>query len=609
MPLETKSFGEPDSWIKGVVDAANPVQNTTGALRFARNAQLNGIGRLIARRASETVLDLWDDGFGGVQARVSEVLCIAPFMDGALIVAWSNPQSAAYLYWVPAAMNDYYNISKVLQGSNTFVLPIARFWTGMTAPVPVTIAEGLGVAYIAHSNAGASFKTMKLDATALPATFAAFQANLRGAGNEDTYFRGVVSFQQHLWGWGYGSQAANDNDRPELLRFSTPFFGPMAAADNFAVGHRVRSQQEKIVEAKVAGEVLYVGTNFSIWPITGFGRNSWDKPRPVDDSYGFAGIGAACTGPNGYLYYWSHRGPLRLRGREPEPLWPRVDGMVAAVVDDTIIQLGHDDQSDQIIVLWNNGKGHGNPGNSVLGAYDHIREAWLGPDGDIGFQVRCMGFIQSVVTPAPSGPPTVAVTSLVGRTVATASWTAGDLGLGTVSQVEIRIQGTTPWTVVTSTLPSNVQSLQFTNLQPTTAYEWRVKHIRGGVSTAYLGPSGATQFTTALAPRTPTGVVLTLAKFAIGGHLVYLNTVSWTPTGEDADTWIYFTQTPPGGAPASGTLPFQVLVAAPGSSGGGSFGGPTPPPALGTYYAEVQAVANDGNRSSFSGVVSAVWAG
>lgn len=605
-PFVTKSFGEPNSWLKGVVDAANPVQITSGALRFANNAVLDGIGALIVRNGGTPVLNLWADIGGGITGRLTSVVCISAFGDGALIVGHHVGAQKMYLYWVPAAMNDYYDLNKVLQGSSTFVLPVGTLWTGAPDPVPVTIAEGLGVAYIAHSVAGSSFKTMKLDTTVgPPAVLSAFQANLDGTGVKDTYFRGVVSFQEHLWGWGYGSQAAGDNDRPELLRFSTPFFGPMAQADNFAVGHRVRSQRERIVEAKVAGEALYVGTNFQVWPVTGFGRNSWDKSRPADDSYGFAAVGATVAGPNGWLYYWSHRGLLRIHGNgPPEPLWPRIASMARSVIDDTLIRLAYDYATDQVLVVFNDGSGHGSPGNSVLLAYDTIREAFLGPQGDMGTGVASMGTVQSVFTPPPAGAPSVAITTLVGRSVATANWTPGDVGLGVTSQIEIRQQGGTAWTVVNSTIAAGVASFRFTGLLPLTPYEWRVKHVRGGVSSAYLGPVAGSQFTTGANPLLPTGITLTLRDFTFGGSVAHLTVVSWTDTGENAITEVDF-DGPLGAPPVSGTMPIQG-TAPPGQvSVGGNFSG-----GAGTYYAQILAYISDASgvhSSGYSGFVTATY--
>lgn len=530
-PLPTKRLGP---FLAGVTDAANPLAiEGKNAVRYARNAVLDGIGRLIARSGTAVALTLKDDGGG--PATVTSIVALVPFADTVLAVAHSTVTSKFYLYWLKDDLTDWYNSSKVLQGTTNVLPVLAAIWTGIATPSQVFIAEGLNVAYIAHNNAGTSFKTMKFDATVAPATLTAFQANLDGAGVADTYFRGVVSFQQHLWGWGFGSATVGDNDRPELARFSTPFFGAMAASDNFAIGHRVRSIREKIVLGVVGGEVLYFGTNFSLWPVTGFGRNSWDKSRPIDDSYGFAGVRSACAGPNGYLYYWSHRGPMRVLGYgPPEPLWPRVAQTIAGVVNEQNIVAGYDANVDQIVWLYQDGA---SGRVSRLCAYDVLREAILGPDGDFGLGVSVMAFLTPIfatVAPGPAGAPTTASTDNIGTTVATAHWVNGDTAPETVTQLEYRTpQGSGAWTIASSSIASGVTSFQLTGLTGLTAYEWRAKHIRNGISTAYLGPVAGSQFTTIGQLNPPSNAVLEIA----GPY----GKITWTNSGEsNVSTEVWF---------------------------------------------------------------------
>lgn len=530
MPLPTKSLGPFEG---GAVDAANPILiEGKHAVRYARNAALDGVGRLQARLGTQVALTLKDDQ--GAPATVTSVVAIVQFGDAALAVGHSTITDKFYLYWLKADLTDWYNSNKALQGS-TNVAPVAALWTTAPDPAPVTIAEGLGFAYIAHSVAGTSFKTQQFDTTVTPAVLSAFQANLNGGGLADTYFRGVVSFQQHLWGWGYGSQTAGDNDRPELLRFSTPFFGAMAAADNFAVGHRVRSIREKIVAAVVAGEVLYVGTNFSIWPITGFGRNSWDKSRPIDNSYGFAGIFSACEGPNGALYYWSHSGPMRCIGRDAQPLWPRVATTIAGIVNEQNVVAVYDSNAKQVVWYYQDAS---SLRVSRICAYDVVHDVFLGPDGDIGLGIDCAVLCTPVYgasAPGPVGAPTVASTDGIGTTVATAHWTNGDTNPDTLSQVEYRLQaGPGAWVVASSSIPSGVTSYQITGLTGLTDYEWRVKHVRNGISSAYLGPVAGSQFTTIGQLQAPTNCVL-----AANGPLY--DKITWTNSSEsDVSTEVWY---------------------------------------------------------------------
>jgi hypothetical protein len=90
------------------------------------------------------------------------------------------------------------------------------------------VAEGLGVAYIAHATgADASSLSFPLkqftDSTRAIATVTSDIDASGGA--ESIYALGCVSFQQHLWIWGFGSGTTATNAyRPELARFSQPNF-------------------------------------------------------------------------------------------------------------------------------------------------------------------------------------------------------------------------------------------------------------------------------------------------------------------------------------------------------------------------------------------------
>lgn len=530
MPFATKRFGP---FQGGVTDAANPLLlDGQPALRSARNAVVDGMGRLIARFGTATALTLMDDQ--GTPAPISSVCCITPFADGALAAGWSSVTQKAYLYWLKDDLTNWYNASKVLQNTAA-PLPVAVLWSSVTTLPVITIAEGLNIAYIAHylPVVGSAFETRQFDTTVSPAVLSDFQANLRGSGLENTYFRGVVSFKQHLWAWGFGSLNVGDGFRPELIRFSTPFFAPMAQADNFAVGNRTRSVRESIVAAVVAGEALYIGTNFSVWPVTGFGRNSWDKSRPADDSYGFAGPRAAVVGPNGVLYYWSHRGLLRIQGYgPPQPLWPRISQMTRGVVNDSLISLAYDLATDQVLVFYQD---QASGAVSRLCAYDTVRDVFLGPDGDVGLGVGCAGLVTPGLLntpaglPGPAGPPVNPTVSGVGNTVATLGWDDGDLAPDCVAQVEYQLNGASSWTIVSP--PSGLSptklgnSFQLTGLTKNTNYNWRVKDIRNGISSTYLTSTLLTA--NQLAP--PTFCNLALTKLSGGQWQIQ---VTWGNSGE-----------------------------------------------------------------------------
>lgn len=520
----TKSYGP---FLKGVTDGMNVELDSSGFLRFARNMVFNGVGRLLVRPGTAVAMTLKDD----VGGNVTSVLKIVEFADGALAVAHSTVTSKFYLYRFDAALTGWFDAAGAFQAT-TNAQPVAVLWSGAAAASPVFVAEGLGEAFIAHANATVTFQSKRYS---VASGLADLQANLDGTGIKNTYFRGLVSFQQHLWGWGYGSQAAGDNDRPELARFGIAIFGTSGGGyftqpDAFTIGHRVRAARERIVAAVLSGEVLYFGTPQSVWPVTGFGRNSWDRSRPRDDKFGFAS-GQAAVDAGGVLYYWSRRGPMRIAGLgETEPLWNLLPRETTLVTNPTGIVAVFDSDRDQVIWFYQDqlsGR------VSRLAAFDVEREAFLGPDGDIGLGLACASFVQPTAFPGPSATPNTLSTTAIGGTVATANWLNGDPTAGVRTIVEIKRVADVFWTVAAD-LDSAITSYQFTGLTSLTQYHWRVKHRKNGQDSAYLGPVAATIFNTAAALAAPTTCALT------GTAPYYLLTGTWVNTELGASTEVSF---------------------------------------------------------------------
>jgi hypothetical protein len=584
--LDVRRFGP---FTKGAADAANEALELQGAVRYARNAVMDGVGRLKVRPGTAVAMNLKDDD--ATPDPITSVVCVVPFGDGALAVGHSTIQDEFYLYRFNSDLSGWFNAAGALQ-SNTNAEPIAVLWSSAPDSAKVLIAEGLGEAYIAHNNPGSTFQNRKYT---VAGGLVNLQADLRGSGLENTYFRGFVSFQQHLWGWGYGSQAAADNDRPELLRFGFPNFGTVssgyfAAADNITVGHRVRAASERVIGAVVAGQVLYVGTRFSLWPVVGFGRNSWDKSRPLDDSYGFAGPLAAVSA-NGVLHYWSHRGPLRVAGLErPEPLWDAITVAASGVVTPADIVAMFDADRDQVMYLYRNAT----TGRvSALAAVDTRRDAWLGPDGDIGLGVACAGLVQPTDTAGPTAPPSGGSTTNIGSTVATGNLTAGDTSPGTTTIWEYKRQVDSGWTIAAETQATQL-TYQFTGLTRNVAYHWRAKHVKNGQSSTYLA---TVSFTTLNVLLPPTSAFFSVLDTELGGIFEY--TLHWTNSGEaGVSTEVHLLQTA-GAPPASGTLPL-VNTVGPGGSSHVEFKNPN----NGTVYAEVRHVLSGATASPYSNMTS-----
>lgn len=583
---------------KGCVDGANLALDVRGLARRLRGFYADGIGRLRVAPGTKLALSLQDDG--APAAGVTSVVALAEFGDGALAVGHSTVTQKFYLYRLDSLLTGYYDAAGTFHlGPNC--APVGVLWAAAPNPAKVLIAEGLGQAFIAHNEAASQFQTRLYT---VASGLSDLLANLRGSGNEVCYFRGVVSFQQHLWGWGFGSLAAGENDRPDLLRFSYPSFSPTGGSyfsqtDSFTIGHRTQSARERVAGAVVAGQYLYVGTNFSLWPITGYGRNTWDKSRPASSSYGLVGPFAGCPAGPDEAFYWSPRGPLVASGYDATPLWDALPETIAGIVNPQDIVCVPDLDRDQVLVFY---RGPSSGGVRLVAAFDIRRRVFFGPDRDVLLNVGCGAYVTvptvgGGVAVGPSAAPNTLSTTGVGNSVATANWVAGDTSPGVTTIIEYKRTVDPAWTVAAE-VDVSVTSYQLTGLAPGTAYEWRAKHRRNGQDSAYAGPVAGSEFSTIAALLPPSGCA---AQPMPDGDLSgsYHVHVTWTNSGEAGVSTEVHLAGPLGAPPASGTLPLEITVG-PGVS---SYDSPTV--ASGDYYAEVRHVKSGYDPSAYSNMASA----
>lgn len=560
MSLVYKSFGPS---LNGVSEERNSSLDGTGYLRKARHIVYTGTGTMQAGKGSMVAITLMDDQ--GSPAEVTSVCEVVQWSDYVLAVAHSTVTDKAYLYKLDTGLTGWYNLAGSFTASSTATPLGTALWTSMTDAPVVHVAEMLGQAYITCTNSQTAsalqFPTKVFTGSAINTLTADLDVS---GGAEDVYALGCISFQAHSWFWGMGSGTVVANTyRPELLRFGGPNGGALDAsgAGSLSVGHRVRSALERVVGACVAGEVMYVGTTHSVWPIIGFGRDSWDKSRPLDDSYGFIGPKSAVA-VNGVCYYWSPRGPMRVSGlSQPEPLWDRIPTTVLDVVDAEKMVCAFDRDTDQVRWFY---RGTGVTGNGLICAWDVRRDVFLGPDTSAGIVVGCANYIVPVTAPnaaaasAPAGPPTSAVTSGVAALSATASWTTGDATAQTV--VQVRPQSGSTWTDV-GTVSAGISTVLITGISSGTAYEWRAVHTKNGQLSSYLGPVAGSQFTTTTTLAAPTDCIL--ADNGPGEE--NQGYVSWVNSGESGVTTQVYLDGSFKGTAGIGESSFYVTVLATGS--------------------------------------------
>lgn len=579
MSLTYKSFGPA---ILGVSEERNSALEGQGWLRKARHIVYTGTGTMRGGVGSSVAITLMDDQ--GSPAEVTSVCEVVQFADSVLAVAHSTTTDECYLYRLDTGLTGWYNLAGAFTASAT-ATPMGVLWATMTASPVVHVAEMLGQARITCTNsqdaATLNFPTKIFTGSAINTE----TANLDGTGADDVYALGCISFQSHSWIWGMGEGTVVANTyRPELLRFGGPNGGALDAAGNgsIAVGHRVRSALERVVGACVAGEVMYVGTTHSVWPIIGFGRDSWDKSRPIDDSYGFIGPKSA-VGVNGVCYYWSPRGPMRVSGiSQPQPLWDRIPTTVADVVDPEKMIAAFDRDTDQVRWYY---RGTGVSGNGLYVAYDIRRDLFVGPDTNAGIVVGAANWIVPVTAPnsapaaGPAGAPTTAVTTSVGTNSAVAGWTTGDATAMTV--VEVRQQSTSTWNAV-GTMTAGAVTATLTGLAAGVAYEWRVYHLKNGQASSILGPVAGSQFTTTNTLNPPTNLTLT----DVGPSDINQGYVTWQNSADSGQSTEVYLDGVIQGTAGPGDSSFYVTVGATAS-----------------YSATVRHVKSGVTASSFAGPI------
>lgn len=535
----------------GAIDLKNPLLHETGSLVDAQNCVVIGADSLLCRKGSSVAMTFQDDQ--GTPANVTSIRYVGPFTDRALVIAHSTATSKTYGYIVASDFTGWYNASDTLTVGTT-AAPTFILWTSETAAPDVTVAEGLGIAFIANTAAAdanglnwASYRVMLKSGTWDASTL---HSDLDANGTIETlFFAGCLSFQQHCWAWGFGAgTTAATGFNPSMARFSTAIFAQNTddrdyfdSQDSITLGDRVDSLRERIIAGGVAGQSLFLFSTTQAARVTGYGRDTWQRD-PVDKTYGIIGSKAICTAGD-YVYYWSNRGPMRLNGNgasAPEPLW---DGIPEAVIAATNggnpagIVLGFDRANDQVQCYY---QSHATEGLVRFASWDHRREIWLGPDALIGIGVACAGAVEpvySVTSPPgpPSGPPTLVTSAGQGPTQFFVNWTAGDSAAQTV--VQYRVNGTTDWITATTADPGVLQ-FTVTGATTDTAYDVQVFHVKNGQDSSV---SSETPYatTTEFVAINPTDT--TMVSFGpVGSQTAPTGQLTWTNQQTGAKTEIWF---------------------------------------------------------------------
>ena len=608
--LQRTQFGP---FAGGVIDTKNPLLNQNGALADAENLYILGANSLRCRKGSMAAMTFQDDQ--GTPANVTSLRAVGPFTDRALILAHSTVTNKTYGYITASDFSGWYNASNALQ-SNRTAQPTFVLWTSQTTPPDVTVAEGLGIAFIAHTAAAdasglnwASYRVMLKAGTWDASTL---HSDLDANGTVETlFFAGCIAFQQHLWAWGFGSgtTAATGFD-PSKARWSNPIFAQNTddrdyfnSVNSITLGDRVDSLRERITAGGASFGSLFLFSLSMASRVTGDGTDTWEKDQ-IDKTYGIVGPKAWCAAGD-YVYYWSNRGPMRLNGNlaaspyiivHPEPLW---DGIPQTAINALAggnpagIVLGFDRANDQVQFFY---QASATEGLVRFASWDHRREIWLGPDAVMGVAVACAGSVEPVYSVAsppgpPAGPPTLITSIALGTNEMEIDWTPGDTAAQTV--VQYRKHGDTDW-ITAATVDVGVTGFDVTGLFANTAYDAQVYHVKNGQasSLATESPYATTLEPTALNPTDTTLIQLIPAhSYSPSGQ------VTWTnhQPGAQTEVWIFGpSATETSGDPAPGMV--FLGAAAPGAT---SFNiGPVA--VTGTYWVQTRAVGSSLEPSSYN---------
>ncbi|HJQ96766.1 MAG TPA: hypothetical protein VJ826_00555, partial [Candidatus Polarisedimenticolaceae bacterium] len=529
--LEQKSFGP---FTHGSIDSTNALLDMSGALKKGSNLYVVGMNQVLLRAGSTALMTFQDDQ--GTPANVTSIRGIAPFKDRALVIAHSTVTSKVYGYIVASDFTGWYAANDTLT-TGTTAAPTVVLWTSITAPPDVTVAEGLGIAFVAHANAadasGLNWPSYRIGFnidTASTWTADTLQSNLDGNGSANIYFSGVIAFQQHLWGWGFGAgTTAATGYNPSRARFSNPIFGFNDASnvqrdffdsiDDLDLGNRTGSAREKILAAAVAGPTLFFFGHETISRIQGDGRDSWQKTI-ADTTYGIVGPKAVVsTGDT--VYYWTNRGPARLKGYvwygqegQPEPLWDGIAGAVSDAIaggNPAGIVAGFARDLDQVQWFY---QADSTAGLVQFAAYDIRRDIWLGPVSAVGVQVACASAVEPVFTTTsppgpPSGAPTLNAADGVGATQGNINYNVADATAATEVSIQTHTGGT--WTVIATVQanPGPTNSLTATGLMQSTGYDARVRHVKNGQFSSFATNTSPYFTTTAFTALAPTNLAIT----------------------------------------------------------------------------------------------------
>jgi hypothetical protein len=292
----------------------------------------------------------------------------------------------------------------------------ARYDLGPTA------APGL---YVLYENSGGTTildPISEFDFLGTGNTATSAESHATGTSSEQGFFRGIASYNNHVFGWGFQKDGSSGADAPNRLMFSNIANPFKWGNDNVAAsGDRIFTDSdavivggggERIMGALAWNDRLWLGTNRELHWLAGYGRDSFIKngSAAIHKSENVVGPHAMCEGPDGLLYGCGSRG-----------LWIYDGGATPDAVGRRLIQFGGRSPGFWDLMSSQTGIGlsHPNKRNTDLvwmASVPERRQVWVvipycnasagfGLGGDsviIKYHVDTGGFTRQVLTARPA---------------------------------------------------------------------------------------------------------------------------------------------------------------------------------------------------------------
>lgn len=488
-------------WVGGLVEAVEPGSVVEGTISEGENFVPTPAGRQRIRGGSRVVQTLNDDA--GSPAEIDHVLMLRPFTAvGALAIGWSNAQNKHYGWRLDADMA--FSTGTESTSRTDLTASPSTTWDNATDPGRPNVAELFEQMYIADGVTTFTDRNELLGfSQAGTVTLPKFIFGSGVATALQPYC--VEEYNSVLFIAGYGSEDAGDGDRPELLRHSFLGRSPDAANgfdnDAFlilgAVGQRVTAMRK-------GKGLLLVAKENEFFRISGFGRAYDGWQYTVEQVENTQGLGI--TNPNALTFaegrWWgvSDQGPIRSDGFSVEllvgprkPSWRGIDQIenswVAYHPERRLMLFGlHPTEAES-------GRSTTYPWD--VWAWDMERHVFQ-PDHKFGFDFFFASAVTTSTVQGPSAGPSSPVTSAETTSGYTASWTNGDATAETEFWEKLEVGGTFTLKTV---LAAGVATTPLTGRNDHASYFWRVRHIKGGVPTAFDVDAGTIAQTLILAPN------------------------------------------------------------------------------------------------------------